>query len=143
MRDPELVVERLERLRELGVASAIDDFGMGYSSLAYLRRLPATHLKLDRAFTAGIGHHVRDEEVIGMVLDLAQRLGLHVVAEGVEEDAQTAWLIEKGCRFAQGFGIARPCDRESFTTLVRRDSGLLPPPLELPLDASLELEAVN
>lgn len=143
MRDPELVVARLERLRELGVASAIDDFGMGYSSLAYLRRLPATHLKLDRAFTSGIGHHARDEEVIGMVLDLAQRLGLHVVAEGVEEDAQATWLTEKGCRFAQGFGIARPCDRESFTTLARRDSGLLPPPPDHPVDTSLAIDVVH
>jgi diguanylate cyclase (GGDEF)-like protein len=116
MRDPEAVVERLEHVRALGVGAAIDDFGMGYSSLAYLRRLPATHLKLDRAFTSGIGHHERDEQVIDFVLQLAERLGMHVVAEGVEHEAQRRWLANRGCRYGQGFGLGRPEPAEAFLT---------------------------
>lgn len=127
MRDPEAVVERLELVRALGVGAAIDDFGMGYSSLAYLRRLPATHLKLDRAFTSGISHHERDEQVIDFVLQLAERLGMHVVAEGVEHEVQRRWLANRGCRYGQGFGLGRPEPAEAFLARAHSAPSSAPP----------------
>lgn len=112
MRDPAMSARRMAELREMGVSTALDDFGMGYSSLAYLKSLPATHLKLDRAFTAGIGRNPRDEDVCELVLGLGAKFGIHVVAEGVETAEQLAWLEKRGCPFAQGYAIARPLPRE-------------------------------
>jgi diguanylate cyclase (GGDEF)-like protein len=124
MADPETTRERLQRMRELGVRVAIDDFGMGYSSLAYLKRFPADHLKVDRAFTRGIGQHKRDEEVIELVLQLADKWGLDVIAEGVETREQLDWLNERGCHQAQGYLIGKPMDPATFLGAVLQPGGL-------------------
>ncbi len=138
MRDPAASSQRLARLHELGVSTAIDDFGMGYSSLAYLKDLTAHHVKLDRAFVSGIGVHRRDEDVVELVLQLASRFGLKVIAEGVETDQQRKFLAERKCDFAQGFGLGRPMPADEFIAsahvertsvegaeALARDSGIL------------------
>jgi EAL domain-containing protein (putative c-di-GMP-specific phosphodiesterase class I) len=98
----------LEALDALGVELALDDFGTGYSSLAYLRNLPITILKIDRAFMTGDMLEPADAAVIEAVIGLARALGLRPVAEGVETDAQWAELKRLGCEFAQGYFFSRP-----------------------------------
>jgi len=97
----------LERLKQLGVRLAIDDFGVGYSSLSYLKRLPADFLKIDRSFVKGLGEDVEDTAIVSMVIDLAHVLGMKVVAEGVESTHLKEQLKELGCDLAQGFYFAQ------------------------------------
>ena len=126
MRRPDASAAVLERLAALGVETALDDFGMGYSSLAYLKRLPATHLKLDRVFVAGIGESERDEGVVELLLDLGRKFGMQVVAEGVETEAQLAWLAARGCRYVQGFLLAKPQEAAVVFESSRPISGVYP-----------------
>jgi EAL domain-containing protein (putative c-di-GMP-specific phosphodiesterase class I) len=99
---------RLERLREMGVHLAIDDFGTGYSSLAYLRRLPAHVLKIDRSFVRGLGIDAEDVQIARFLVDLARTLGLSTVAEGVETAEQLELLAALGCDVVQGFFLSPP-----------------------------------
>lgn len=108
MSDPERALEALDALERLGVELAVDDYGTGHSSLAYLHRLPVGRLKLDRAFVGGIAQDRASEAIVRSTIELARHLGLSVVAEGVEDDATFAMLAEMGCYAAQGFGLARP-----------------------------------
>jgi len=98
----------LERLRALGVQLAVDDFGTGYSSLAYLSRLPVDRLKIDRAFIHRLPGSRRDAALCRTIIELARRLDLQVVAEGVENPAQADWLEAHGCPDMQGFHFGRP-----------------------------------
>jgi diguanylate cyclase (GGDEF)-like protein/PAS domain S-box-containing protein len=108
MDDASASVETLRRLKALGVRLAIDDFGTGYSSLAYLKRFPVDYLKVDRVFVAGLGRDPEDTVIVASVIDLASRLGLEVVAEGVESESQLQELAELGCAYAQGFLWSAP-----------------------------------
>ena len=94
--------------RGLGVRISIDDFGMGYSSLSYLKRLPADALKIDKSFVAGLGEDIEDTAIVGVVIDLAHTFGMEVVAEGVESQAQAEFLREMVCDMAQGFCFCEP-----------------------------------
>ena len=98
----------LGELKKLGVKISIDDFGVGYSSLAYLKRLPADVLKIDKSFVKGLGEDVEDTAIVGMIIELAHTLGMAVIAEGVESEGQAALLEEMGCDMAQGFYFAEP-----------------------------------
>jgi diguanylate cyclase (GGDEF)-like protein/PAS domain S-box-containing protein len=98
----------LAQVRELGVGVAIDDFGTGYSSLAYLRQLPATMLKVDRMFIAGLGEDPRQEAIVGAVVELARAFGQAVVAEGIETEGQAAAVARLGANYGQGFHYHRP-----------------------------------
>jgi diguanylate cyclase (GGDEF)-like protein len=115
--------ETLERLRALGVQVAIDDFGTGFSSLAYLRRLPADILKIDRAFISGLGGQAADREIVGAVIDLAGRLGIRTVAEGVETDEQRAILDELRCDYLQGFLLSRPLPSDGLGRMLEGSNG--------------------
>src|SRR4028118_1590885 len=97
----------LSRLREMGVGISIDDFGTGYSSLAYLKRLPADALKIDKSFVEGLGEDIGDTAIVGMIIELAHTLGMEVVAEGVETEEQATLLREMGCDMAQGDHYAK------------------------------------
>lgn len=99
---------RLQALRNQGYAIAIDDFGTGYSSLGYLKRLPVDKIKLDRAFIRELPHDQADAAIVTAVLAMAEGMGLEVVAEGVETQAQCQFLINAGCTSVQGFYFARP-----------------------------------
>ena len=103
----------LERIQATGVRISIDDFGMGYSSLSYLKRLPADALKIDKSFVKGFGKVAEDTAIVRMVIDVAHTLGLEVVAEGVETWAQATLLAETGCDMAQGFHFAEPLPPEA------------------------------
>lgn len=116
MRSPERTIDTLERVRDIGYRVAIDDFGVAYSSLTYLRRLPADFLKIDRSFIAGVGAIRRDERLVEVVLGLAEDYGIQVIAEGVEEPAQLEWLQRRGCRYVQGFYVGRPGAAEHLPT---------------------------
>ena len=98
----------LSELRDVGVRLAIDDFGTGYSSIGQLRALPFDAMKIDRSFVAGIGRDAQSEAIIATLVALAHSLGMAVVAEGVETDAQAEWLRGSECHLCQGFFLGRP-----------------------------------
>jgi EAL domain-containing protein (putative c-di-GMP-specific phosphodiesterase class I) len=110
MANAEYATERLQTFRRLGVSIAVDDFGTGYSSLAYLRRLPITTLKIDKAFIDDLGHPGDNEDaaITTTVIAMAHSLGLRVVAEGVETQAQQRFLLQHGCDMVQGYLLSRP-----------------------------------
>jgi EAL domain-containing protein (putative c-di-GMP-specific phosphodiesterase class I) len=108
MDDARWTLRVLRSLKDLGVALAIDDFGTGYSSLGYLQRFPLDVLKIDRSFVAALGIEPGGSEIVGAVVGLAHALGLEVVAEGVETEAQLEELRQLGCDFAQGYLFSRP-----------------------------------
>lgn len=105
--DPESATKTLQQLKALGVQLELDDFGTGYSSLSRLGRLPLDGLKIDCAFTARLEAD-NDDAVVRSILDLADRLRLHVVAEGVETESQKVLLTNLGCQIGQGYHYARP-----------------------------------
>jgi EAL domain-containing protein (putative c-di-GMP-specific phosphodiesterase class I) len=106
----------LADLRRLGVRTSIDDYGTGYSSLAYLRHLPADELKLDRSLTFDVGSDQHAAAIVEHTVALAHALGLRLVAEGVEDAATGAVLANLGCDIAQGYAIARPMPVDDFLT---------------------------
>jgi EAL domain-containing protein (putative c-di-GMP-specific phosphodiesterase class I) len=108
----------LDRLIALGVRVSPDDFGSGYSSLSYLKWLPADILKIDKSFTKGLGVEIEDTAIVQTVVDLAHILGMEVVAEGVEIEEQETLLREMGCDFAQGFFFSRPLPPQDIPALL-------------------------
>lgn len=123
MTDPVLSRRALHALRDLGLAVYLDDFGTGYSSLAYLRELPLSGIKLDRAFIAGL-HEPVTQRIVSATCDLAPALGLRVIAEGIEDADHLTLLETLGCHAAQGYAIARPMPGEAFIEWLR---GFRPP----------------
>ncbi len=109
-------MDHLRRIKEMGVLLAIDDFGTGYSSLSYLKRMPVDILKIDRSFVTDLdeGYDETDASIVRGIIALGHNLGLSVVAEGVETDAQRTALSRMGCDLLQGFLLGRPRDAETF-----------------------------
>jgi EAL domain-containing protein (putative c-di-GMP-specific phosphodiesterase class I) len=115
--EPELAVQILQELRLLGVRVSLDDFGVGYSSLSYLKDLPIDELKIDRSFVGHLSEHgSRDSILVRATVELAHNLGLSVVAEGVEDAETQAELSALDCDLAQGFHFARPMPAEELTS---------------------------
>jgi EAL domain-containing protein (putative c-di-GMP-specific phosphodiesterase class I) len=108
MADPALALEVLGRLHALGVGPTLDDFGTGYSSMAYLKALPVDELKVDRSFIGQMTTSSSDAVIVRSTIDLGHNLGLHVVAEGVENLATWEELAALGCDTAQGYHLGRP-----------------------------------
>jgi diguanylate cyclase (GGDEF)-like protein/PAS domain S-box-containing protein len=129
-RDLEKVVKALEQLRRMGVHTTIDDFGIGYSSLAYLRTLPIQKLKIDRSFIQGIPEDREAGALVAEIVRLAHVLSLEVVAEGVETDAQAAFLHGAACEGMQGFLFSRQLPPAEFAALLRSGRRLERKPLE-------------
>ena len=119
MENSTYTIDLLTRLHQLGVSLAIDDFGMGYSSLVYLKRYPLHTLKIDQSFVRGLGQQSGDEAIITSIIVLAQSLGFTTLAEGVETDAQCSWLERAGCDNVQGFLFSRAVTAEAFADLLR------------------------
>ncbi|MFQ6594221.1 MULTISPECIES: phosphodiesterase DibA [Pseudomonas] len=108
MDDPEVALEQLHRLRELGLRLAIDDFGTGYSSLLRLKRLPVQKLKIDQGFVAGLPWDEDDAAIVRVVIALAKSMGMQVHAEGIEQVEQARFLLEQECDMGQGYWFGRP-----------------------------------
>ena len=114
----EPVAEKMAALKALGLTFSLDDFGTGFSSLAYLRRLPASELKIDRSFVATVAENDRDAALVRSIRAIATDLGLETVAEGVETPAQLAFLEATGCRIFQGYLFGRPMPLADFELSV-------------------------
>jgi diguanylate cyclase (GGDEF)-like protein len=117
---------RLSELRELGVRLAIDDFGTGYASLAYLRELPVDIIKIDPSFIAGLGNDPTLTLLTRTIIQVGRDLGLEVVAEGVEQPRELAELKDMGCRYGQGFLLARPMSASAVEELLQDSIGQTP-----------------
>ncbi|MGH8851819.1 MAG: putative bifunctional diguanylate cyclase/phosphodiesterase [Casimicrobiaceae bacterium] len=131
--DPDHAIDNLRRLHALGCRLAIDDYGTGYSSLAYLRRLPVHELKIDKTFILGMARDSSDAVIVRSTIDLAHHMGLLVVAEGVEDEATVERLRGLSCDMVQGYLLSRPVAAEDMVAWMRgsvwtraaRDPGLL------------------
>jgi EAL domain-containing protein (putative c-di-GMP-specific phosphodiesterase class I) len=119
LKEPEKLIGTLQTLRALGSKVLIDDFGTGYSSLSYLNRLPVDILKIDRTFVRDLGKETVRTPIIGTVIELAKRLGMTTVAEGVETAEQAEMLREQGCDFGQGFHYSKPVAARHCSSLLR------------------------
>jgi len=120
MEDPDKALETLHALRNMGMALAIDDYGTGYSSLAYVKQLPVSELKIDRAFVKGVVESEADAMIVRSTTELAHSLGFKVVAEGVETLAISDKLRELGCDYGQGYYYAKPLPLAAFQTWLRQ-----------------------
>jgi diguanylate cyclase len=131
MADPERSLAIVARLSDAGVQVALDDFGTGYSSLAYLKHLPVDELKIDRSFVASMATDPADAAIVQTTIDLGRRLGIAVVAEGVENAASLENLTSMGASSAQGFHISRPMTADAL--LPRLQTNALRLPADRPL----------
>ena len=125
MDDPEVALEQLHRLRELGLRLAIDDFGTGYSSLLRLKRLPVQKLKIDQGFVAGLPWDEDDAAIVRVVIALAKSMGMQVHAEGIEQVEQARFLLDQECDMGQGYWFGRPMPADEIdwarAPLIRQD----------------------
>ena len=116
----------LRKLKRMGVQLAIDDFGLGYSSLSYLKRFPVDFLKIDRSFIAGLrrapnGDSTKDTEIVSAMIELTHALGLKVIAEGVETSEQLARLRNMKCDLAQGNYFSEPLPSEALAVILEQN----------------------
>ncbi len=133
MRNPEAVAYTLSGMKDVGLKISVDDFGTGYSSLATLKRFPIEELKIDRSFLKGIPDDGDDAAIATAIIQMAHTLGLTVVAEGVETEAQLAFLLDRGCDEYQGFLYSRAVPADEWSSLFEHDltagpDDLLPDP---------------
>ncbi len=116
---PDAAARELETLTALGVACAIDDFGTGYSSLSYLKRFPIAQIKIDRSFIQDITTDGNNAAIVNAVIAMGRSLGMTVVAEGVESEAQALYLRGQGCHHAQGYWYAKPLPADRFVKFAQ------------------------
>ena len=121
IRDPSSAIANLQRFADIGIRIAIDDYGAGLSSLAYLKQLPARELKIDKLFVTQLTSSNRDPLIVRSTIDLAHALDMEVVAEGVETHAALALLTVMGCDMVQGFLISRPIPRDALIAFLAED----------------------
>ncbi|RZI44150.1 EAL domain-containing protein [Herbaspirillum sp. HC18] len=121
---PDLTIDRLRRLKRIGLKLSLDDFGTGYSSLSYLSRFPLDQIKIDRSFVVDVVTNPTSATIANSVIDLAHRMQLNVIAEGVETEEQLAYLRGKCCDEMQGYYFCKPVCAEEFATLLRSGKAL-------------------
>jgi EAL domain-containing protein (putative c-di-GMP-specific phosphodiesterase class I) len=140
--DPMRARAVLTRLSELGVRLAIDDFGSGYTSLGYLKRLPVDVLKIDKSFVLGMGADKQDAVIVRSAIELGHNLGLEVVAEGVESADTWSELGRLGCDLAQGYYLSTPVRADELARQLKEiDRGVRTQPLAPPEPDELRREA--
>jgi len=120
MDNTEAAIDTLHALRGMGVGVDIDDFGTGYSSLSYLKHLPISTVKIDRSFVSEVTQSADDAAIVQAIIAMAHHLGLMVVAEGIEEEAQREFLLEHGCDRFQGFLLGRPMPLDDLKAWLDR-----------------------
>jgi diguanylate cyclase (GGDEF)-like protein len=125
MLEPDVTIERMRRLRGLGVRLALDDFGTGYSSLSHLSHFPVDFVKIAKDFVDQIGGDASGEPFVDTIVRLADSLGLETVAEGIEQGVQAELLQQLKCQFGQGFHFARPLDAESASRYLDHELALV------------------
>ena len=123
MENPEQKIELLNEIKTLGISFSVDDFGTGYSSFSYLQRLPIAELKIDRSFVIDTPDKKEDASIVRAIIAMAHSLGLKVVAEGVEEEAQLAFLQSLNCDVIQGYYYSRPLPHADFFTYAKQLQG--------------------
>lgn len=126
MQNTEHVINTFNHIKNLGVSLAIDDFGIGYSSLSNLKRLPLDKLKIDRSFVRDLPADLDDAAIAHAIYAMASSLGFSVIAEGVETKEQEAFLIEMGCTEAQGYLYSKPVTGDEFTQLLKQAKAASP-----------------
>ena len=119
MHDPRRAAVILQRLKEMGVAIAIDDFGTGYSSLSYLKRFPIDYIKIDQSFVRGIPRDAEDVGITNAIIAMAKTLGVKLIAEGVDNAEQLAFLKQEGCNEGQGYLISSPMPADALRRFLR------------------------
>lgn len=122
MEDPEAALDVMLALRAHGIKLSLDDFGTGYSSLAYLKRFPINNLKIDKAFIDDIAVNHTDKNMVQAIISIAHNLGLEVIAEGVETEAQLAVLSDFGCEMMQGYLCSKPLTSSRFESLLKAEN---------------------
>jgi EAL domain-containing protein (putative c-di-GMP-specific phosphodiesterase class I) len=123
MEDPRSAQSTLRKLRELGVATSIDDYGTGYSSLSYIKQLAVNELKIDRTFVSGMEADHSNAAIVRSTIELGHNLGLTVVAEGVETDHELTVLRQYGCDVAQGYYFSKPMAADAFEAWLAKQPG--------------------
>lgn len=118
MDDPHKAISQLEALKEMGFSLAIDDFGTGYSSMSYLKNMPVGTLKIDKSFVLNLHENTDDQTIVQVIIDLAKRFNLELVAEGVENEEALQMLKGWGCDWIQGYHISRPVDSATLLTFL-------------------------
>jgi diguanylate cyclase (GGDEF)-like protein len=118
MGEPDKAIAVLNRLTDLGMDLSIDDFGVGQSSFAYLRRLPVREIKIDKSFVLKLANSPEDATIVRSIVDLGHNLGYRVTAEGVEDEASFNFLRDVGCDYAQGYFIAKALPRDGFDRFI-------------------------
>ena len=114
MLNPDNALRVLTRLHQIGVKIAVDDFGTGHSSLAYIKKLPADEIKIDRSFVSDMSENLDDEVIVSTTINMCHNLGYRVVAEGIEDRSTLEKLIALQCDLAQGYYHARPMSYDDF-----------------------------
>lgn len=112
--------DRLNSLHNLGIKVSLDDYGTGYSSLAYLKHLPIDTLKIDKTFIDGIANNPKDLAIVNSTVKIAKSLGMATVAEGVEDEKQAQYIREIGCTYIQGYFYSPPVDEDKAIELIRK-----------------------
>jgi len=110
----EEVIERMQKIKALGVTFALDDFGTGFSSLSYLKRLPFGQIKIDKSFVCDITRDPSDAAIVRAIISMGASLGIAVIAEGVETEEQLRFLKDNGCLHYQGYFFSKPIPIEEW-----------------------------
>ncbi len=120
LEDYDLIIKKIEKLRELGISISIDDFGTGYSSLSYLKNFPIDIIKIDKAFIKDLTTNINDQAIVKAVIAIAQALKIKTLAEGIENQNQLNKLKELGCNYGQGYYILRPLPPEELEEYLKK-----------------------
>ncbi|MDH5205782.1 MAG: EAL domain-containing protein, partial [Hylemonella sp.] len=124
LENPEDAIAKIKQIKKLGVRFALDDFGTGYSSLQYLKQLPIDQIKIDQSFIRDIETDINNAAIVKTIIAMSHAMGLEVIAEGVETQAQLDFLELNGCLHYQGYLFARPMPLSQLEALLQPGSSL-------------------